>query len=123
MCHLCLVSLASAGLRNRDPRTEFVQIAFCNDSAEKAKVHFDDDPVTDGEESSASEDSAGLMGEKVSRALHRKYRNISKAVMEDPMFFFDEIFSIEPLSGREGGAPCVYCHGAGVQGPDMEILS
>ena len=37
---------------------------------------------------------------QVTRALQRKYRNISRAVMEDPMFFFDEIFAIEPLSGR-----------------------
>lgn len=32
--------------------------------------------------------------------LQQKYRNIAKAIMEDPMFFYDEIFAVEPLSGR-----------------------
>ncbi len=33
-------------------------------------------------------------------ALKRKYSNISKAVIHDPMYFYDTIFSMEPLSGR-----------------------
>ena len=30
--------------------------------------------------------------------VKRKYDNIAKAVMEDPMYFYDTIFAIEPLS-------------------------
>ncbi|CAE7461731.1 HYDIN [Symbiodinium sp. CCMP2592] len=33
-------------------------------------------------------------------ALQRRYKNIAKAILEDPMFFYDEIFAVEPLSGR-----------------------
>ena len=33
-------------------------------------------------------------------ALKRKYANIAKAVLDDPMYFYDTIFSMEPLSGR-----------------------
>lgn len=33
-------------------------------------------------------------------ALSRRYKNIAKAILEDPMFFYDEIFAVEPLSGR-----------------------
>ncbi|CAK9097734.1 Hydrocephalus-inducing protein (Protein Hy-3) [Durusdinium trenchii] len=33
-------------------------------------------------------------------ALQRRYKNITKAILEDPMFFYDEIFAVEPLSGR-----------------------
>eukprot|EP00397_Hematodinium_sp_SG-2012_P000030 GEMP01000030.1.p1 GENE.GEMP01000030.1~~GEMP01000030.1.p1 ORF type:complete len:4608 (+),score=1069.56 GEMP01000030.1:10-13833(+) len=50
----------------------------------------DGDP--DSRESRAKERALG--------ACQRKYQNISKAVMDDPMFFYDDIFSIEPLSGR-----------------------
>ncbi len=32
--------------------------------------------------------------------LRRKYENISRAVAEDPMYFYDDIFSIEPVEGR-----------------------
>ncbi|KDO23200.1 hypothetical protein SPRG_10008 [Saprolegnia parasitica CBS 223.65] len=32
--------------------------------------------------------------------LHRKYKNLRKAVLDDPMNFVDECFSLEPASGK-----------------------
>ncbi|CAE7894602.1 Hydin [Symbiodinium microadriaticum] len=57
------------------------------------------------EESQLSESSDEYMTklkgvELAHGALQRRYKNIAKAILEDPMFFYDEIFAVEPLSGR-----------------------
>ncbi|CAJ1447961.1 unnamed protein product [Effrenium voratum] len=62
----------------------------------------------DSEEESLSESSdeydarfSSLKGVELAQgALQRRYKNIAKAILEDPMFFYDEIFAVEPLSGR-----------------------
>ncbi|CAE7232366.1 HYDIN [Symbiodinium sp. CCMP2456] len=48
-----------------------------------------------------SSQGAWLKGVELAHgALQRRYKNIAKAILEDPMFFYDEIFAVEPLSGR-----------------------
>ncbi|CAD7939993.1 unnamed protein product [Amoebophrya sp. A120] len=53
----------------------------------------------DGEESD-DDNRPEKRGAAQLAALKRKYANIAKAVLEDPMYFYDTIFGIEPLSGR-----------------------
>lgn len=72
------------------------------------QLHRDDDDELASDTGSLSETSEEpdenasarrAEGQLVS-SLSRRYRNIAKAIMEDPMFFYDEIFAVEPLSGR-----------------------
>ncbi|CAD7931174.1 unnamed protein product [Amoebophrya sp. A25] len=49
----------------------------------------------DGDDQATQQRSAAQLA-----ALKRKYANIAKAVLDDPMYFYDTIFSMEPLSGR-----------------------
>lgn len=47
------------------------------------------------------DDAPGFQRKKaIEEVLLRKYRNIARALYDDPLLFHDEIFSIEPLSGR-----------------------
>ena len=49
------------------------------------QVHVEEEPLSDPDGSGVSEDEETRTEQKVTRALQRKYRNISRAVMEDPM--------------------------------------
>jgi hydrocephalus-inducing protein len=71
-----------------------------------ALMHLEPDEADESEddEDDMSDDSLDVqeLGPemKMVGSIQRRYRNIAKAIMEDPMFFYDEIFAVEPLSGR-----------------------
>jgi hydrocephalus-inducing protein len=86
-----------------------LQVQLKQEEAEEKQfmqqMNVDDEYISDEESLSETseeeeEDVHTKLERKMEGQLQRRYRNIAKAIMEDPMFFYDEIFAIEPLSGR-----------------------